>query len=220
MIRLRLLIAPPLFLCAVVGVSQAQLAPKPDPLARQSSTTPAVCSATESSCAAAAAKILPLIMGPSTLEENLRRLTDDIGGRVTGSPEMAKAVDWAVAAFRAAGSRRPHRKIQVPRHLGRRRYSPRTPRPRKISRSPRRRGLVALHAPGGIEAISSTSNGLRRFRARRPRQRRNPARPLAKSDPPGPICSTNTPFAAADHRARRQRRRRRDSCGWAHANGC
>jgi len=37
------------------------------------------------------------------MEENLRRLTDEIGGRVTGSPEMAKAVDWAVGAFRTAG---------------------------------------------------------------------------------------------------------------------
>ena len=37
------------------------------------------------------------------MEENLRRLTDEIGGRVTGSPEMAKAVEWAVAAFRAEG---------------------------------------------------------------------------------------------------------------------
>jgi hypothetical protein len=42
-------------------------------------------------------------MGDSPLEENLRRLTDDIGGRVTGSPAMAKAVDWGVGAFRAAG---------------------------------------------------------------------------------------------------------------------
>jgi hypothetical protein len=37
------------------------------------------------------------------MEENLRRLTDEIGGRVTGSPEMAKAVEWGKAAFRAAG---------------------------------------------------------------------------------------------------------------------
>jgi hypothetical protein len=37
------------------------------------------------------------------MEENLRRLTDEIGGRVTGSPEMAKAVEWGVGAFRAAG---------------------------------------------------------------------------------------------------------------------
>jgi carboxypeptidase Q len=62
------------------------------------------CSATEtSSCAEAAAKILPHVLGPSPMEENLRRLTDEIGGRVTGSPQMAKAIEWAVAAFRAAG---------------------------------------------------------------------------------------------------------------------
>jgi len=62
------------------------------------------CSATEaSSCAQAAAKITPIVMGESPLEENLRRLTDGIGGRVTGSPEMAKAVEWGVAGFRAAG---------------------------------------------------------------------------------------------------------------------
>ncbi|MGB2654985.1 MAG: M20/M25/M40 family metallo-hydrolase [Candidatus Acidiferrum sp.] len=56
-----------------------------------------------SSCAQAAAKILPLVMGPSPMEGNLRRLTDEIGGRVSGSAAMAKAVEWAVAAFRAEG---------------------------------------------------------------------------------------------------------------------
>jgi carboxypeptidase Q len=62
------------------------------------------CSVTEpSSCAEAAAKITPIVMGESPLEDNLRRLTDEIGGRVSGSPEMAKAVDWGMAAFRAAG---------------------------------------------------------------------------------------------------------------------
>jgi carboxypeptidase Q len=62
------------------------------------------CSATEISfCAEAAAKILPQALGPSAMEENLRRLTDEVGGRVTGTPQMAKAIEWAVAAFRAAG---------------------------------------------------------------------------------------------------------------------
>jgi len=62
------------------------------------------CSATDaSSCAQAAAKITPIVMGESPLAENLRRLTDDVGGRVTGSPEMAKAVEWAIGAFRAGG---------------------------------------------------------------------------------------------------------------------
>ncbi len=46
---------------------------------------------------------MPIVMGESPLADNLRRLTDGIGGRVTGSPEMAKAVEWGVAGFRAAG---------------------------------------------------------------------------------------------------------------------
>src|SRR5277367_2939230 len=83
----------------------AQLPPVKDSLNPiQSSQSPAACSTTDaSSCAQAAAKILPQVMGPSPMEENLRRLTDEVGGRVTGSPEMAKAVEWAVGAFRAAG---------------------------------------------------------------------------------------------------------------------
>src|SRR5271156_4748722 len=78
---------------------------KSDPLQPpQAAQGTAACSTTEaSSCAEAAAKILPLVMGPSPMEENLRRLTDEIGGRVSGSPEMAKAVQWGVGAFRAAG---------------------------------------------------------------------------------------------------------------------
>jgi carboxypeptidase Q len=101
--RSRSIVLTFIFLCLIASASsQAQLSAKPDPLAHPSAAT-AACSATESSCSAAAAKILPQIMGPSPLEENLRRLTDEIGGRVTGSPEMAKAVEWAVAAFRASG---------------------------------------------------------------------------------------------------------------------
>jgi carboxypeptidase Q len=70
----------------------------------QSAPGTAACSATESSsCAEAAAKLLPLILGDSPMIENLRRLTDEVGGRVTGSPEMAKAVRWGIAGFRAAG---------------------------------------------------------------------------------------------------------------------
>jgi len=95
-----------LLLCFIAAVfGSAQLPPAKDSLSSARSTqTPAACSATDaSSCAQAAAKILPQVMGPSPMEENLRRLTDEIGGRVTGSPQMAKAVEWAVAAFRADG---------------------------------------------------------------------------------------------------------------------
>jgi hypothetical protein len=92
-----------IFLC---GIAEAQLPQvNTDPLhpVKLIQGTGA-CSATEvSSCAEAALKILPKVMGDSPLAENLRRLTDEVGGRVTGTPEMAKAVEWAVAAFRAAG---------------------------------------------------------------------------------------------------------------------
>jgi len=81
----------------------AQLPPAKNPLVPSQNSPSAACSATDaSSCAQVAAKLLPIIMGPSPMEENLRRLTDEIGGRVTGSPEMAKAVEWGVAAFRGA----------------------------------------------------------------------------------------------------------------------
>src|SRR5437588_11757133 len=66
------------------------------------SGTPA-CSAETSSCAEAAGKLLPLILGDSAMIENLRRLTDEIGGRVTGSRAAAKAVQCGVAGVRAAG---------------------------------------------------------------------------------------------------------------------
>ena len=42
-------------------------------------------------------------LGPSPIEENLRYLTDNIGGRLTGSSEADRAVGWAVEAFRHTG---------------------------------------------------------------------------------------------------------------------
>src|SRR5439155_3757872 len=97
-----------LLLCRFASIAplQPQITPaKQNPLIPgQGAKGTAGCSTTEaSSCTEVAAKILPIVMGSSPLEENLRRLTDEIGGRVTGSPEMAKAVEWGVGAFRAAG---------------------------------------------------------------------------------------------------------------------
>jgi carboxypeptidase Q len=106
-----------LVLCVFALCSAAQLPPaKTDPLGKPVPGIQGVaCSATEtSSCAEAAAKILPQVMGPSPMAENLRRLTDEVGGRVTGSPEMAKAVDWALAAFRAAGIEAHTEKYTLP----------------------------------------------------------------------------------------------------------
>ncbi len=88
-----------------IGVSR-QLPPvKTDPLRPPQGVSGAAgCSATEaSSCAQAASKITPIVMGESPLESNLRRLTDEVGGRVSGSPGYTKAVAWGIAAFRTAG---------------------------------------------------------------------------------------------------------------------
>jgi hypothetical protein len=41
---------------------------------------------------------------PSPIAENLRQLTDEIGGRVPGTAAMEKAVQWSVAALKAAGA--------------------------------------------------------------------------------------------------------------------
>ena len=94
-----------LYLIASLLPAYAQLPPaKKDALSPAQVSQTAGCSTAEASaCAQAAAKILPIVMGSSPMEENLRRLTDEIGGRVTGTPEMAKAITWGVAAFRAGG---------------------------------------------------------------------------------------------------------------------
>lgn len=43
-----------------------------------------------------------------TLEKNLRALTDEVGGRVPGTPAMDRAVQWGVNAFKAAGGENVH----------------------------------------------------------------------------------------------------------------
>ena len=95
-----------LAICFYASRSLAQLTPsQTDALSKlQASQNAAACSATDtSSCAQAAAKLMPIILGDSPMIENLQRLTDEVGGRVTGSREMAKAVQWGLGAFRAAG---------------------------------------------------------------------------------------------------------------------
>src|SRR5712692_7716739 len=52
----------------------------------------------------AADRVITEVLKPSALEANLRRLTDEIGGRVPGTPAMQRAVDWGVDAFKAAGA--------------------------------------------------------------------------------------------------------------------
>lgn len=45
---------------------------------------------------------------PSPLETNLRRLTDEVGGRLPGTPAFDRAVEWGIAAFKEAGADSVH----------------------------------------------------------------------------------------------------------------
>jgi carboxypeptidase Q len=53
-------------------------------------------------------QVIQAALQPSPLEENLRRLTDEIGGRVPGTPAMQHAVQWGIQAFTAAGADSVH----------------------------------------------------------------------------------------------------------------
>jgi carboxypeptidase Q len=53
-------------------------------------------------------QVIAEALKPSPLESNLQRLTDQIGGRVPGTVAMREAVDWGIAAFKAAGADSVH----------------------------------------------------------------------------------------------------------------
>ncbi len=53
-------------------------------------------------------QVIQAALLPSPLESNLRRLTDEIGGRVPGTPAMQHAVQWGVQAFTVAGADSVH----------------------------------------------------------------------------------------------------------------
>jgi carboxypeptidase Q len=61
------------------------------------------CSATAPTCAEVTPQLVRAVEGSPWLERNLEILTDDIGGRVTGSPQLERATEWAVRAFEQAG---------------------------------------------------------------------------------------------------------------------
>src|SRR5205807_9262630 len=45
---------------------------------------------------------------PSPIEHNLQVLTDEIGGRVPGTPAMERSLQWGMKAFAAAGGENIH----------------------------------------------------------------------------------------------------------------
>lgn len=70
-----------------------------------------VCSANppaDNSATADINKVIQTALQPSPIQENLRRLTDEIGGRVPGAPAMQHAVQWGMQAFTAAGADSVH----------------------------------------------------------------------------------------------------------------
>src|ERR1700683_78381 len=72
-------------------------------------TLSAICvAATPASETDDGARIIQAALQPSPLESNLRRLTDEVGGRVPGTPAMQRAVDWGGRMFKAAGADSVH----------------------------------------------------------------------------------------------------------------
>jgi len=60
--------------------------------------------ATAGSAASGSAALIGEVLSPrNRMEEDLRVLTDEIGGRVTGSPAYEAALQWGVEAFRRSG---------------------------------------------------------------------------------------------------------------------
>jgi carboxypeptidase Q len=53
-------------------------------------------------------RIIQAALQPSPIESNLRQLTDEIGGRIPGTPAMQRAIDWGVHMFKAAGADSVH----------------------------------------------------------------------------------------------------------------
>jgi carboxypeptidase Q len=53
-------------------------------------------------------RIIAEALKATSLESNLRHLTDEVGGRVPGTPAMQRGVQWGVAAFNAAGAQNVH----------------------------------------------------------------------------------------------------------------
>src|SRR5215475_14661768 len=52
--------------------------------------------------------VIQTALQPSPLQDNLRRLTDEIGGRIPGTRAMQHAVQWGMQAFTAAGADMVH----------------------------------------------------------------------------------------------------------------
>ncbi len=55
-----------------------------------------------------ALRLITEALKSSSLETNLRSLTDEVGGRIPGTPAFQRATEWATSAFKEAGGERVH----------------------------------------------------------------------------------------------------------------
>lgn len=53
-------------------------------------------------------RVIQAALQPSPIQENLRRLTDEVGGRIPGTPGMLHAIQWGMQALTAAGATNVH----------------------------------------------------------------------------------------------------------------
>ncbi len=64
-------------------------------------------------------RVIQIALQPSPLADNLRRLTDEVGGRVPGTLAMQHAVQWGMQALTAAGADSVHSEaFQIPYSWG------------------------------------------------------------------------------------------------------
>ncbi|MGH7534568.1 MAG: M28 family peptidase [Gemmatimonadales bacterium] len=61
-----------------------------------------------------ATRLVGALLGDTPLVTDLQSLTDEIGGRPTGSPANLRAVEWALQRFRAAGVEVKRESFQMP----------------------------------------------------------------------------------------------------------
>jgi carboxypeptidase Q len=59
-------------------------------------------------------RLIAALLGSNAMTADLQELTDVIGGRATGSPSNERAIEWAMAVFRAAGVEARREPFEMP----------------------------------------------------------------------------------------------------------
>jgi hypothetical protein len=83
-----------------------------------------------------ASRLIATFLGDTPLVSDLRSLTDEIGGRATGTPANLRSVEWALARFREAGVEARKEAFTMPQ-LWLERSARATVRGERVSYSPR-----------------------------------------------------------------------------------